>query len=131
MKFFSWEKDGGNASSVHGLFIIEIKSLFSIVLLRFNGGTREAYHSHAFNACSWVLSGLLREYHMNGTSNYLNPSWRPVYTYRDTYHKVYSFGRTWALSFRGPWAPEWKEYYDGEEHTLTHGRVEVDKPEIV
>lgn len=62
MRVLSYRKDGGPLSKSWGLFIIEIKSAFSVVLLRFENGTREAYHTHAFNATSWVLRGYLVEY---------------------------------------------------------------------
>lgn len=32
MKFFSWDKDGEPESKVAGLFLCEIKSLFSVAL---------------------------------------------------------------------------------------------------
>lgn len=57
MRLMSYASDGGINSGVKGLFLIEIKPVFSIVLLRFRKGTREAYHSHAFNAVTWFLKG--------------------------------------------------------------------------
>lgn len=131
MKVFSWCKDGGLDSTVSGLFVIEIKSLFSIVLLRFSDGSREAYHSHAFNCWSWVLCGKLIENHLSGQINPLPRTWRERLlgfgTYRTTYHKVVSVGTTWVLSFRGPWIGHWDEYLETEHRsrTLTYGRVEV------
>lgn len=120
-------KDGGPESRVWGYWLIELKKWFSIVLLRFEDGGREAYHSHAFNCFSWVLSGHLTEMHKDGGVQCHRPSWRPFGTYRDTFHKVVSVGDTWVLSFRGPWAKTWKEFLpcDGKEVTLTHGRKEV------
>lgn len=50
MKILSKSYDGGPDSGVDGYWLIEIKSWFSIVLLHFNPGTREAFHNHAFNA---------------------------------------------------------------------------------
>ena len=57
MKILSKGHDGGPNSGVTGFWIIELKWLFSIVILRFNRGTREAYHTHAFNAWTWWLKG--------------------------------------------------------------------------
>lgn len=129
MKFMKWAKDGGPHSTVHGLYVIEIKSLFSVVFLRFSDGSREAYHSHAFNAFSWVLAGTLREYHKDGRVNDLPPisRWLPFGTYRNTYHKVVSVGTTWAFTIRGPWRDRWEEYLvDAKrQRILTHGRREV------
>lgn len=122
MKFLETSKDGGSESTVWAHWLIEAKRLFSIVLLRFENGTREAYHSHAFNSISWVLRGKLEERHLDGQIQYHYPSWKPVITKRDTFHQVFSYGRTWVVSFRGPWADSWKEVEQGEEITLTSGR---------
>lgn len=134
MKFFEIAKDGGPESHVWGYWLVEIKSLFSIVLLRFEDGSRDAYHSHAFNSISWVLRGYLAERFFRSNQytgipypdvNIYRPSFSPVLTYRTTNHKVVSYGRTWVLSFRGPWSKIWKETVAGREITLTSGRKEV------
>jgi hypothetical protein len=136
VKFFKLMKDGGQESRVWGFFLVEIKKLFSIVVLRFADGSREAYHSHAFNSISWVLKGELQEDrkwnigprfpNATFTRSYL-PSFRPVITTRDNMHKVSSLGNTYVLSFRGPWVDKWKEFLPTEDRTitLTHGRKVV------
>lgn len=127
MKLFRYEKDGGAESMVHGLFVVEIKSAFSIVLLRFEGKSREAFHSHAFNAISWVLRGKLVEEVIGGAVNEYPASRKPVLTPRTMFHKVSSDGITWAISFRGPWAEHWQEYLPEEDElvTLAQGRKDV------
>jgi hypothetical protein len=142
MKLFAIRKDGGAESTVWGLFLVEIKSLFSVALLCFEDGSRDAYHSHAFDCVSWVLRGRLEEdvivegYGERGSIHYraarhvfniYRASLLPVITRRSTMHKVTSGGRTWVLTFRGPWARTWREYLPREQRfaTLTHGRVEV------
>ncbi len=134
MKCLSVSKDGGPESHVWAYWLFEIKCLGSIVLLRFEDGSRDAFHSHAFNSLSWVLKGKLmedlgpenRDVGYNGCLLY-KPSLKPVKTYRTTFHKVTSFGRTWVISFRGPWAKTWKEYVSetGEVVVLTNGRQVV------
>lgn len=120
-------KDGGPESHVWAYWLIAIKALFSIVLLRFEDGSREAYHEHAFNCVSWVLWGKLEEHLVDGTVRTYRASPIPVFTYRDTFHKVMSHGRTWVVSFRGPWVNEWREYLPEtrETVTLTHGRRQI------
>jgi hypothetical protein len=133
MKFFFKSKDGGPDSNVTGYWLFESKRFGSIVLLRFDRGSREAFHNHAFNAVSWVLKGYLveevKENSILGINLYnLLPSFKPLYTARDRMHKVYGIARrTWVLSFRGPWNKTWKEYLpkEGREITLTNGRKEV------
>lgn len=145
MKFFEWCQDGGPEPNVSGLFVVEIKWLFSIVLLHFADGSRDAYHSHAFCAISWIFSGALFEdrlynpeeakaidgQHRGGEEFYthgyksMKPSIRPVVTSWDNLHRVTSKGSTWAISFRGPWRDWWNEVTeDGDVITLTSGRKE-------
>lgn len=126
MKILSISKDGGEKSRVWGLFIIEWKILFSIVFLWFKDGSREAYHSHAFHAISWLLWGRLEEHDKDtGEVKVYTPSFRPIFTARDKYHKVYSRKNSWVISFRGPWRATWKEHDEvtNEEYVLSNGRV--------
>ena len=127
MKIFKKSKDGGAESTVTGYFLIEWKKVFSIVLLKFEGQSREAYHTHAFNCISWVLRGKLIEQLRHGFINRYKPSLKPVITRRDTFHKVDSVGTTWVISFRGPWSKTWQEYLpkENKEVTLASGRVEI------
>ena len=127
MKLFSGGKDGGPESKVWGYWLVEIKSLFSIALLCFEDGGREAYHNHAFNCISWVLSGGLREEILDGEVREYKPGSKPVFTYKNTFHRVSSKGRTYVLTFRGPWNKTWNEYLPAENKStvLTHGRKVV------
>jgi hypothetical protein len=132
MKFLHWCKDGGPESTVYCFTLIEIKSLFSIMLLNFRGKSREAFHSHAFNAISWLLKGELIEhraskfcYELTDIVHY--PSLWPIFTPRSRFHKVDAAPNTWAISFRGPWVKNWVDMEEstGVVKTLTHGRREV------
>jgi predicted metal-dependent enzyme (double-stranded beta helix superfamily) len=123
MKFLKKGKDGGKESHVWGYWLIEAKSLFSIAILRFDPGTREAYHNHAFNCISWVLKGKLEEQHLQDNKvEFHTPGLKPIITKRNTFHKVFSHGTTWVFTIRGPWSDKWKENVNGQEITLTHGR---------
>ena len=127
MKFCKYGKDGGPSSTVTGFWLVEIKSLFSIVLLRFDKGSRECYHSHAFNALTWWLIGEVDEHHKDGNIKRWKPSFVPKHTPRSCFHKVFANKTTWALSIRGPWSNIWHEFYPKEnlDITLTHGRKQV------
>ena len=136
MKLFWKGKDGGPESTVTGYWLIEWKPVLSIALLKFDHGSRDAYHNHAFNAISWLLKGELIEHVLDvkwegawaGPAIDYRPSFKPIVTPRDTLHKVSSNGVSWALTFRGPWQKQWREYIPatGEEYTLESGRVRVD-----
>lgn len=124
MKFLFKRKDGGLQSTVTGFWIIEFKSLFSIVLLKFDKGSREAFHSHAFNALTWWLWGEVEEHFIDGSSKKWKPSLLPKLTLKSCFHKVYGVKTTYAISIRGPWVKTWQEYLPGTNEfvTLTHGR---------
>ena len=124
-------KDGGKDSTVWGFWLIEIKQFFSVAFLCFENGSRNAYHSHAFNAVSWVLRGHLEEDLLltpdRLTHRTYKASLRPILTRREDMHRVTSRGRTGVLTFRGPWRNTWREYLPETDRalTLTHGRQEV------
>jgi hypothetical protein len=128
MKLFHKAKDGGIDSNVTGYWLIEWKPVFSIALLCFDKGSREAFHSHAFHAVSWILYGKLAEVTLvDGKQEYgyMEPSWKPVFTSRERTHQVHGIAnKTWALTFRGPWLDKWIEVFPKHNttHTLTHGR---------
>ena len=126
MKVFTWGKDGGPESTVSGFWFIEIKSLFSIVLLKFEGESRAAFHNHAFNSYSIILKGKLYEKMLN-ENVFSHRPFKLITTLRSTFHKVDSFDTTWVLSFRGPWAKRWNEWNPVTEEyiTLENGRKEV------
>ena len=124
-------KDGGLESKVYA-WGIELKWLGSILLLKFEKGSREAYHNHAFNSISWVLKGSLWEItppaKYASDHNWYYPSIFPVKTLRTTNHMVKGMAPSnWVLTFRGPWSKTWTEYRikEDREVTLTHGRKEV------
>lgn len=124
MRFFSKSPDGGKDSGVTGYFLIEIKSMFSIVLLKFNKGTRDAYHNHAFNAFTIWLTGEVYEHFLySGTKSWGAGGFK--YTRKSDFHKVEALRDSWALSFRGPWDKTWNEFKNDKLVTLTNGRVVI------
>ena len=132
MKLFSVSKDGGPDSSVTGYWLIEWKGLFSICLLQFVGSSRDAFHTHAFHAISWVLSGRLEETLLStGEMIAYEPSLLPIITPRKRAHKVDSVGTSWVLSFRGPWCRNWEEVIELDnkviKRTLTNNRKVVNE----
>jgi len=128
-RFFYKKFDGGKESGVTGYFFIEWKALFSIGLLHFKKGSRENYHSHAFNAITWFLNSSVTEEKYQGKSKDFKASFWPKYTPRTNVHRVVSHSDTWALTLRGPWNDTWYEVSpNGDTIKMTHGRrvVEID-----
>lgn len=129
MRLFYWGKDGGKDSTVWGFWLVELKSLFSVALLKFVGDSRDVFHTHAFNSVSWVLKGKLLEHFIGqpGSPRAHTPSLHPIVTPRYQFHKVDSEGVTYVLTLRGPWVDAWQEYdpYTNKFTLLSHGRVVV------
>lgn len=128
IKLFRKSYDGGKDSGVTGYWLIEWKSAFSIVLLRFSKGSRDAFHSHAFNALTWWLKGSVVEELFDEDKGIVatkvwTPSFKPKFTPKGCFHRVIGLETTWALCIRGVWDKTWKEHKHGETYTLTHGRI--------
>ena len=127
MKLFFKGKDGGPESTVTGYWLIESKSILSICLLKFEGPSRAAYHTHAFNCISVIIKGNLIENMLDGNVNNYLP-YKPFITRRSDFHKVDSIGTTWLLTIRGPWVNQWSEWIPKLKQYLviTHGRKIID-----
>lgn len=137
-RIFFKKHDGGKESGVTGYMLIEWKPVFSIGLLHFKEGSREAYHSHAFNAVTWWLKGyvveqvlpnipdcVLKNQDLEIHEKEFVPSLKPKLTQRSCVHKVFAYVSSWALTFRGPWKDTWYEISKNGKITLTHGRKVV------
>lgn len=119
MKLLSVAKDGGPESNVTGFFLVEIKSLFSIVFLKFAKGRRESFHSHAFNALTLYFDACVYEEFPDGGYKYWSDGWQFKTTPRGLMHRIYAFVDSYALSFRGPWKKTWQEYNPQTKQTIT------------
>jgi len=127
VKFLSIGKDGGPKSTVTGYWLVEIKSLFSVVLLKFEDGSRDEYHDHAFNSLNWLWGEVVEEFPHGWLNQTLRTRLWPYLTRRSRMHRVRSKGTSWVFSIRGPWAKTWQEFDPKTEKmvTLTHGRVQI------
>lgn len=124
-RLFYKSTDGGYDSGVTAYFLIEWKILFSIGILHFKDGSREAFHSHAFSALTWWIKGNVLERKIDGTETNYKASFIPKYTPKTNFHKIISYGNTYALTFRGPWKNTWQEFKNAKFITLTHGRKRI------
>jgi hypothetical protein len=117
--------DGGIKSPVTAYFLIEVKSLFSVALLRFEEGGREAFHTHAFNAATWFLFGSLCEERFQGGRTKYRRGIMPKITLRGNNHRVKANKTSWCLTVRGPWCDTWTEDHAGITTTFRSGRIVV------
>lgn len=122
--FMSKAKDGGQKSPVDAYFLIECKWLFSVAILKFNKGTREEFHTHAFDAFTWFLKGDLVEECVDGTLYKYARKFLPKLTKKGKDHRVVANKDSWCLTLRGAWSDHWTEYNRDKDQTtvFTHGR---------
>lgn len=123
--FMCKRKDGGSESPVDAYFLIEIKDWFSIAILKFNKGGREAYHTHAFDAYTWFLKGNLVEEDVNGEYYLYERSLVPKKTLKSKNHRVKALSDSWCFTIRGKWDKTWTEYNENLDETtiFSNGRV--------
>lgn len=122
--FMSKKKDGGSSSPVDAYFVIEMKGWFSVAFLKFNKGSREEYHTHAFNAYTWFIKGFLVEEDVGGDLYVYGKSIKPKLTKKSKNHRVKAIEDSWCFTLRGPWDDYWTEYNDTKDETttFTHSR---------
>jgi len=122
--FLKKRKDGGPNSPVDAYFLVELKGFFSIAILKFNKGGREAFHSHAFDALTWFIKGELVEEDVSGDLLEYKRSVRPKVTLKNKNHRVKAVVDSWCFTIRGPWVESWTEYKEDSDQTtfFKHGR---------
>lgn len=121
MRFFSKTKDGGKDSTVDAYFLFEIKGFISVALLRFNKGSRNNFHSHAFNALTWFIRGDMREVLLCGQEKKYKRSLLPKITKKECMHKVVAEEVSWCFTVRGKWEDKWQEVDPKTGATITLG----------
>lgn len=106
-------------------FLIEIKSLFSIILTHLAPHGTTTMHSHPFKALTFWLYGFGTEFNCNYELKSLYPG-KVKLTSKDFHAIGTKDSGAWFLTFRGPWSDTWQEYRNGKPITLTHGRKEIE-----
>lgn len=116
--------------------LFECKYLFSIIFYNWKTIKQNRFHSHAFSAIAFLLSGsYVEEVYKNGVvttktvNQWLKPRWLPKnYTHRILAAK----SKTWTIVFVGPWSKYWYEYFNDTNNWVkyTWNRKVVDKSNI-
>jgi hypothetical protein len=96
--------------------VFEWKPLFSIIVYNWLTIKQNRFHSHAFPAVAFLLSGKYEEeVKVNGKtySKTVNQWLKPRYIPRNYVHRVLkSDPNTWTIIFVGPWHKWWYEYFE-------------------
>ena len=128
MQIFQLVKISLGEGYLHRLAIIEIKSLFSIYVHKFNTIAQDRFHTHAFNGLAFVIKGGYDEEYKDSTGIHLKTI-KPGFRYipREYNHRLLkSKPNTISILFAGPWGKYWTEEKDGRVRTLTWNRKVVE-----
>lgn len=113
--------------------IFELKWLFSIIIYNWKTIKQNRFHSHAFPAYAFLLSGEYEEEVIrNGVmskrtvNQWMRPRWLP----RNYTHRILTAKPgTWTIVFVGPWRKTWYEWFEEENVWVKYawGRQVVEK----
>lgn len=116
--------------------LFEHKSIFSIIVYNWKTITQNRFHSHAFPAVAFLLSGKYeQEIYKKGvvTANMVNQWMKPRWLPRNYTHRVMKAdSNTWTIVFVGPWTKYWYEWFQDTNTWVkyTWGRKVVGKSQI-
>lgn len=115
MTIVFWKKKAINSGeqNVTEITVLEWKKYFSIKLFHFHRttGNQDRFHTHSFNAVSFLLKGnYIEEVVVEGVVKPLprNRS-RVIYIPKGEFHRIIKSDGCRTLLITGPWEPEWVE----------------------
>lgn len=118
MKIVFWKRKtiGLGAQNVTELTILEYKKLFSIKLFKFHktDGKQDRFHTHAFNAYSFLLKGNYIEEVLDGDVIKKLPRNRSrvLFIPKDSFHRITKSTNCTTILITGPWGKTFKELTD-------------------
>lgn len=114
MKIVFWKRKtiGLGDQNVTELTILEYKKLFSIKLFKFHktNGKQDRFHTHAFNAYSFLLKGNYIEEVLEGNVIKKLPRNRSrlLFIPKDSFHRITKGTDCTTLLITGPWGKAFK-----------------------
>jgi hypothetical protein len=113
--------------------LFEHKNLFSVILYNWKTIKQNRFHSHAFAAIAFLLSGSYNQARFSKGVRWtetVNQWLKPRYLPKNYTHCILDAApNTWTLVLTGPWIKYWYEYFDDTNTWVkyTWGRKVVEK----
>lgn len=105
--------------------LFESKHLFSIIFYNWKTIKQNRFHSHAFPAVAFLLSGSYEEEVFKDgeiKQKTVNQWMKPRYLPKDYTHRILKAEpHTWTMVFVGPWKKTWWEYFDDTKTWVKYG----------
>jgi hypothetical protein len=96
--------------------LFESKYLFGIIVYNWKTIKQNRFHSHAFSALAFLLSGQYEEeVYKNGliTKRTVNQLFKPRFLPKKYTHRILTAKpKTWTIVFTGPWIKYWYEWFE-------------------
>lgn len=108
--------------------LFEFKRLFSVYVHRWNVDYQDRYHTHAFDAWSWMVRGSYKERLYVDDNTYMEHDVTPGFRFIPwfTNHSIANCRpNTWTVTFAGPWRKTWTETKHGIITVFGWGRKRV------
>lgn len=133
MLFFKKKRVELGTGYIMAYTLFESKHLFSIIFYNWLTIEQNRFHSHAFPAVAFLLSGSYEEEYLDLGQvkiNKVNAWMKPRYLPRNYTHRIMvAAPRTWTVVFVGPWSDNWYEWFQDSKVWVKYGwgRKVIDK----
>lgn len=123
-KILHWDNTSLGVGNIQRFTIFEIKYVCGIIVNIFNTTNQDRFHSHAFNAFSWMLRGHYFEEVIEDGAVVTKKIEKSRFIPRNYIHKItQSTPNAMSITFEGPWESTWNEYFDtGRVKAYSWGR---------
>lgn len=125
MIFFKKKRVELGDGHINAYILFEWKKLFSIIIYNWKTIKQNRFHSHAFPAYAFLLSGsYTQEVYSKGEikTQEVNSWLTPRYLPRNYTHRIMKAEpNTWTIVFVGPWHDYWYEYFDENKVWVKYG----------
>jgi hypothetical protein len=125
MKICSFGKVALGEGAVYSFTLFESKYLFSIIFYWWKTIDQVRFHTHAFAAIAFLLSGsYVEDRIVDGQieENNVNQWLWPRYLPRNYTHKIKKAApRTLTMVITGPWQKHWYEYFEDTRQWIKYG----------
>jgi len=135
--FFQKKEVALGTGKVDQFIVFENKRLFSIIFYRWNTIDQVRFHTHAFTAFAFLLSGWYWEtvkFNNIDMTNFVNVPLVPRFLPRNYCHAINNAKpNTLTMVITGPWQKHWYEYFPDTEKWVkyTWGRNKTETLDLL
>lgn len=113
-KILHYDKTSLGIGNIKRFTIIEFKLIGGIIINIFNTKDQDRFHSHAFNAYSWMIKGYYDEEFIDDCGNHtFQTIIKSRFIPKEYIHKIRESSKNCiSVTLEGPWDNKWLEIFD-------------------